>query len=103
MDFSNNNKKPDYLGWLSVFKPNEKAPKWKKLNFVIDSAMLEKTMTEVKAKGTKDGKIRFDLCQSTKGNIYVAYDTYHRDRENESKVNAADHSPDREEVDFLNQ
>ena len=108
MDFTNNrtqkkNEAPDYLEWLSVFVPNDKAPKWKKLNFIVDTQLLEKTINLVKSKGTQDGKVRFNLCESTKGNLYVAYDTFHRDREKETKVKAADHSPDREETAFLNQ
>lgn len=101
MDFDKKSEAPDYVGWLSVFKTNDKAPKWKKLNFVIDTNQMQEMMNNIKSKGTKDGKVRFDLCQSSKGNIYLAYDTYHRDRENEQKVKASDHSPDREEMSFL--
>lgn len=97
MDFDKKSKAPDYVGWLSVFKTNEKAPQWKKLNFVIDSNQLEASIKEMKSKGTKDGKIRFDLCQSSKGNIYLAYDTYMRDRENQDQVKTSDHSPDRDD------
>ncbi len=101
MEFEKKNTPPDYVGWLSVFKTNEKAPKWKKWNFVIDTNQMAEMLNNIKGKGTKDGKVRFDLCQSSAGNIYLAYDTYMRDRENQSEVKTSDHSPDRNDTSFL--
>jgi len=101
MDFDKKSKAPDYVGWLSVFKSGDKSPQWKKLDFIIDTKTLEETLEKVKEKGTKDGKVRFNLCQSSGGNIYLAYDTYMRDKEKQEQVKTSDHSPDRDDTSFL--
>ena len=62
-----------FVNGLRVFMPHEKAPDFVKLNFLADAQELADWLL---ANKDEEGKIKFDLLKSQKGNLYLKHNDY---------------------------